>query len=63
MYDEIEKLLNQLIEKKPLREYGMVESQIEEFTKLTVDNQQRLLANNYVYLSDDEIKEIFANLY
>lgn len=63
VYDEIEKLLNQLISKKPLKEYGMTEAQIDEFTKLTVDNQQRLLANNYVPLSDGEIREIFANLY
>jgi len=63
VYDELEKFLNKLIIKKPLREYGMVESQIDEFTKSTVDNQQRLLGNNYVPLSDEEIREIFANLY
>ena len=49
--------------KKPLREYGMTEAQIDEFTKSTVENQQRLLANNYVFLTDEEIREIFANLY
>jgi len=63
VYDELEKFLNKLIVKKPLREYGMVESQIDEFTKSTVANQQRLLANNYVPFSDEEIREIFANLY
>lgn len=63
VYDELEKFLNQLIAKKPLREYGMSESQIDEFTKMTVANQQRLLANNYVFLTDEEIREIFANLY
>lgn len=63
VYEELEKFLNKLIIKKPLREYGMVESQIDDFTKSTVDNQQRLLTNNYVPLSDDEIREIFANLF
>ena len=63
VYDELEKFLNKLIVKKPLREYGMVESQIDEFTKSTVANQQRLLTNNYVPFSDEEIREIFANLY
>lgn len=63
VYDELEKMLNQLIAKKPLREYGMTEAQIDEFTKSTVENQQRLLANNYVFLTDEEIREIFANLY
>ena len=63
VYDELEKFLGQLIPKKPLKEYGMVEAQIDEFTKMTVDNQQRLLGNNYVFLTDEEIREIFANLY
>lgn len=63
VYDQLEKVLDQLIAKKPLREYGMSEEQIDEFTKSTVENQQRLLANNYVYLTDEEIREIFANLY
>ena len=63
VYDELEKVLGQLIAKKPLREYGMTEAQIDEFTKSTVDNQQRLMGNNYVFLSDEEIREIFANLY
>ena len=63
VYDELEKFLGNLMPKKKLREYGMVEAQIDEFTKMTVDNQQRLLGNNYVFLSDAEIREIFANLY
>ncbi|WP_027398165.1 4-hydroxybutyrate dehydrogenase [Anaerovorax odorimutans] len=63
VYDELEKFLNKLIVKKPLKDYGMTEAQIDEFTKSTVENQQRLLANNYVPLSDAEIREIFANLY
>ncbi|MDR2088780.1 MAG: 4-hydroxybutyrate dehydrogenase, partial [Clostridiales Family XIII bacterium] len=52
-----------LIAKKPLREYGMTEEQIDAFTKSTVENQQRLLVNNYVFLEDGELREIFANLY
>ncbi len=63
VYGELENFLNKLIAKKPLREYGMVESQIDEFTDMTIANQQRLLANNYVFLDRDEIREIFANLY
>ena len=63
VYGELENFLNKLIAKKPLREYGMVESQIDEFTKSTIENQQRLLANNYVFLTDEDIREIFANLY
>jgi len=63
VYQELDRFLGQLIAKKPLKEYGMTEAQVDEFTKLTVENQQRLLANNYVFLTDEEIREIFANLY
>lgn len=63
IYDALEDLLNGLIPKKALHEYGMKEEEIDTFTTLTVENQQRLLANNYVPLSDAEIREIFASLY
>ncbi len=41
----------------------MTKDQVAEFAKSTVDNQQRLLANNYVPLTEEEIAEIFENLY
>ena len=63
VYNAFDAFLGKLISKKPLREYGMSESQIEEFTKSTVENQQRLLANNYVFIEDEEFKEIFSELY
>lgn len=63
VYEELEEMLNKLIPKKSLREYGMKEEQIDSFTEMTVLNQQRLLANNYVFLTDEEIRQIFANLY
>ncbi|MDR3294278.1 MAG: 4-hydroxybutyrate dehydrogenase [Clostridiales Family XIII bacterium] len=62
VYGALETFLNKLIAKKPLREYGMTEAQIDEFTKSTVDNQQRLLVNNYVALDTEELRQIFKNL-
>lgn len=63
VYEELDKFLGKIIEKKSLREYGMTENQVAEFAKSTIDNQQRLLGNNYVELSEAEIAEIFQNLY
>lgn len=63
VYDELEKLLNNLLPKKALKEYGMKEEEIEEFTSSVLEKQQRLLANNYTELSRDEIKGIFARLF
>jgi len=63
VYETLDAFLGKLIARKPLREYGMTEAQIEEFAKSTVENQQRLLANNYVFLEEGELREIFAELY
>ena len=63
VYPELDKLLGKILEKKPLKEYGMTEDQVAPFAKSTVDNQQRLLGNNYVPLTEEEIAEIFQNLY
>lgn len=63
VYDALDEFLGKIIEKKPLKEYGMTEDQVAPFAKSTVDNQQRLLGNNYVPLTEAEIAEIFQNLY
>lgn len=63
VYEELDAFLGKILEKKPLREYGMTEDQIATFAKSTIDNQQRLLGNNYVPLTEEEIAEIFRNLY
>lgn len=63
VYDELEKLLNVLIQKKPLHEYGMKEEEIEAFTDSVLENQQRLLVNSFVELSREDIAEIYRKLY
>ncbi len=63
VYPALDEFLGKLIDKKPLKEYGMTEEMVAEFAKSTVDNQQRLLGNNYVELTEEEIAEIFQNLY
>lgn len=55
----LEKLLSKILPKKRMRDFGAVESDVAEFAKSTVENQQRLLKNNYVFLSQDEIEEIY----
>lgn len=63
VYDELDKFLGKILEKKPLNEFGMTKEESAEFAKSTIENQQRLLGNNYVELSEAEVKEIFDNLY
>lgn len=63
VYGELEKLLGFLIQKKPLHEYGMKEEEIETFTDSVLENQQRLLANNFVELDRNRIRKIYRELY
>lgn len=55
----LEALLAKVLVKKEMKEYGVTQEDIEDFAQSTVDNQQRLLANNYVTLSKEEIQAIF----
>lgn len=63
VYCELEKLLNNLIQKKALHEYGMKEAEIESFADSVLENQQRLLANNFVPLDRERIVKIYRELY
>lgn len=63
VFDKLGEALSSLIKVKPLREYGMKEEEIETFADSVVENQQRLLANNYVPFTRDEIRDIFKDLY
>ncbi|MDF2838989.1 MAG: alcohol dehydrogenase [Evtepia sp.] len=63
VYKELENLLNILIPKKTLREYGMTEADLHAFTDSVRDNQQRLMSNNFVPLSDEQVYGIYRTLY
>ena len=63
LYTALEGLLGCLIPKKSLREYGMTEAEIETFADSVVENQQRLLANNFVPLTRNQIRDIYRAVY
>ena len=63
VYVVLEDLLSKLISKKKLSEYGMKINEIESFTESVIETQQRLLSNNYVQLSKEEMLNIYKNLY
>lgn len=62
-FEALDDMLGNLIGRKRLRDYGMTEAEIEGFTDSVIRNQQRLLANNYVELSRDDIESIYRRLY
>ncbi|WP_334292691.1 4-hydroxybutyrate dehydrogenase [Caminicella sporogenes] len=63
VYEALAEVLDKLLERKPLREYGMKESEIESFTDSVIKSQQRLLINNYVSLSRENMIDIYRKLY
>jgi 4-hydroxybutyrate dehydrogenase len=63
VYLQIEELLGKVIEKKPLREYGMTEADIEGFAISVEKSQQRLLNQSYVKFTKEQMMEIYRALY
>lgn len=63
VYEKLDELLSKLCNKNQLRSYGMKEEEIELFADKVIKTQQRLLNNNYVELSRDEIRDIYQDLY
>jgi 4-hydroxybutyrate dehydrogenase len=63
VYDIMEVLLNKIITKKKLREYGVSHEDIRLFTDSVMTKQTRLMANNYVELSEKTIQAIYETLY
>lgn len=63
VYTELEHLLDQIISRKKLREYGMTEADIRGFAESVEASQQRLLNQSYVKFDADQMEKIYRELY
>jgi 4-hydroxybutyrate dehydrogenase len=63
VYDELEKLLEKIIKRKPLHEYGTTRADLDDFTDNVMTKQGRLTANNYVPLDAKAVKSIYESLF
>lgn len=63
VYDALEGVLNKLLSKKNLKEFGMKKEEIEVFTDSVIAMHQRLLVNNYVPLSREQMLNIYEKLF
>ena len=59
----LEKLLDQILPKRPLREYGVTREDLPVFTHSVVTEQGRLMANNFVPLDAARVLKIYTELY
>lgn len=63
VYTELEHLLDQIISRKKLREYGMKEEEIRSFAESVEASQQRLLNQSYIKFNADQMEDIYRQLY
>lgn len=63
VYDQIEELLDKLIVKKSLIEYGVNEKELEMFTDEVIEKQGRLMINSYVKFDKKQIQQVYESLY
>ncbi len=56
-------LMDAVLKKDPLREHGVTEDELPVFSQNVLDTQQRLLNNNYVELSYDDILDIYRKAF
>lgn len=57
--DLLECLLSRVLERKRMADYGVTQEDVPVFAQSTIDNQQRLLKNNYVPLTLEDITAIY----
>lgn len=60
VWAELERLLDQILARKPLEAFGMTEAHLNAFPETVLKTQQRLLGNMPVQLTDMDIREIYA---
>lgn len=63
VYDALEELLNQVLPKKPLHEYGVTEEDLDTFTDSVMTTQGRLMAKNFTPLDRDRVYKIYRELW
>lgn len=63
VYASLECLLNKILPKKPLHEYGVTLEDLPEFSRNVMQTQGRLMSNNFVPLSESQVLEIYQGLY
>ena len=56
-------LMDKVLKKEPLRNFGVKESDLPVFAEDVIKTQQRLLKNNYVELSEEQVLEIYKAAY
>lgn len=63
VYDALEALLNKILIRRPLKDYGVTQQALEIFTDNVMTKQGRLMANNYTTLDKEQVYGIYKLIY
>lgn len=61
--DALYELMEVVLKRRDLKEYGVKEEELITFTDSVIEGQQRLLKNNYVFLDRDDMIDIYKSCY
>ncbi len=61
--ENLYKLMDEVLEKGPLHEHGVTVDELPVFAKNVIETQQRLLGNNYVELTEDDLLDIYRKAF
>jgi len=56
-------LMDKILPLRPLHEVGMSEEEITLFARDVIENQQRLLKNNYIPFTEDDLADIYRSAF
>lgn len=63
VWSSLEGLLDQILAKRPLHEYGVTHEDLPQFAEAVMKTQQRLMNNNFVPLDYERVLAIYKKLY
>ena len=61
--DKLDEVLNTILPKHKLHEYGMTKDMIQSWASSVVKEQQRLLKNSYMHMDEDAIADVYASTF
>lgn len=63
VYIALDSLLDQILPKQSMKEYGVKETELLEFAKNVIQEQQRLLGNSFYPLDEAQVLKIYQSIY
>lgn len=63
VYQELDALLDKMLPKKSLEQYGVKQIELPQFASNVIQEQQRLLGNSFIPLDEEQVLKIYQSIY